>query len=51
MEKVGKVARTDEQIKLAIMKLVIENLFVCKRFKSVSLYVIKISLDLHKLKL
>jgi hypothetical protein len=29
MEKIFKVARTDEQIKLVIEKLVIENLLVC----------------------
>ena len=30
IEKIGTVARTDEQIKLATLKLVIENLLVCK---------------------
>ena len=33
MEKIDKVARTDEQIKLAIVELVIENLLDCKRLK------------------
>ena len=34
MEKIGKVGRADEEIKLATIKLVIENLLVCKRFKN-----------------